>query len=353
MKATILIIEDSQEQLENTDELLKLAGYQTFLAHNGKEGLTLAREHKPDLILCDVVMPELDGYGVLRALENIPELAATPLIFMSVNTERADFRKGMDLGADDYLPKPFNGDELLNIVGARLRKRRLLHHADLKAANGFPGKGEVSAAAQNLDVLLEHKTRKKLKKKELLFLEGNSAMYLYYVCSGKIKSFKSNKEGKEYIADIYGKGDFIGYAALMGDGIQHVSAMAIEDSELCLVPKHDFLQLLSSNTDVALKFACLMSGNYSQAEDKLLKLAYDSARKRVAEALLLVSQKYRTPGNGELAFPLQRENISALSGVSPESVSRNLTDFKTEGLIEPGKGCVRILNLKKLEELKN
>lgn len=74
MNNTILIIEDNKEMRENTDELLELSGYKTFTANNGKEGLKLARKYKPSLILCDIMMPELDGYGVLRALENIPEM---------------------------------------------------------------------------------------------------------------------------------------------------------------------------------------------------------------------------------------------------------------------------------------
>ena len=123
MSASILIIEDSGEIRENTAELLELAGYDVTTAVNGKDGLEQARKIQPDLILCDIMMPELDGYGVLRALENIPELTGTPFIFFTAKSEKSDFRAGMDLGADDYLTKPFTGDDLLRVVSARLKKK--------------------------------------------------------------------------------------------------------------------------------------------------------------------------------------------------------------------------------------
>ena len=122
IKKKILIIEDSSDVLENTAELLELAGYEVFTAKNGKEGLEAARDKKPDLVVCDIMMPELDGYGVLRAFENIPETVGKPFIFMTAKSEKSDIRMGMDLGADDYLTKPFSGDDLIRVIGARLKK---------------------------------------------------------------------------------------------------------------------------------------------------------------------------------------------------------------------------------------
>jgi CRP-like cAMP-binding protein len=139
----------------------------------------------------------------------------------------------------------------------------------------------------------------------------------------------------------------------MEDGQHKESAMAIEDSEVAVIPREEFFQLLYSNSEVAMSFIKLISRNFSDAGEKLLKLAYDSARKRVAEAIIFVSKKYQVEGKDELCFSLLRENISALSGISPESVSRNLTDFKEEKLIETSNGSIKILNLRKLETLKN
>lgn len=112
----ILVIEDNLEMRENIAELLELAGYTVYTAPDGVDGLVQMRELLPDLVLCDIMMPELDGFGVLRAMENLPDLIGTPFVFLTAMAEKDDFRKGMDLGADDYLSKPFKGDELLRVV---------------------------------------------------------------------------------------------------------------------------------------------------------------------------------------------------------------------------------------------
>lgn len=119
---TILVIEDNAEMRGNIAEILELAPYQVVQAVNGKQGVALARQTRPDLILCDIMMPELDGYGVLHILGNDPVLAEIPFLFLSAKAEAADFRFGMNLGADDYLTKPFDDLTLLNAVELRLRK---------------------------------------------------------------------------------------------------------------------------------------------------------------------------------------------------------------------------------------
>lgn len=353
MNNTILIVEDNTDIRENASRLLESAGYKTLTADNGKNGLESARKYMPDLILCDIMMPILDGYGVLRALENIPEMTSVPFIFMTAKTEKADFRKGMDLGADDYLPKPFTGDDLLRVVGARLKKSRLSKKTAETYTDEFTDFENASQVFYDSNILSDHKTIKKLKKKDMLFMEGNSANVLYLVISGKIITYKTNEWGKKYITEIYTEKDFLGYSALFDEGKYKESAIAIENSEIATIPKQEFFQLLQTNKDVAMMFLKLLSNNLSGAEEKLLKLAYDSARKRVAEALIFVSKKYVANDKNESCFPLYRENISSLAGISPESVSRNLTDFKMEKLIETDNGKLKIIDFRKLELLKN
>src|SRR5688500_19068009 len=118
----ILLIEDNLEVRENTVEILSLANYNIVSAENGKIGVELAQKEKPDLIICDIMMPELDGYGVLHILNKKKETAGIPFIFLTAKTEKTDIRKGMNLGADDYLTKPFDDTDLLNAIEARLRK---------------------------------------------------------------------------------------------------------------------------------------------------------------------------------------------------------------------------------------
>src|SRR4051812_9742351 len=122
---TILIIEDNPEIRENTSEILGLAGYEVQTAENGRKGVDLALSKRFDLVICDIMMPELDGYGVLHILSKKPDRADVPFIFLTAKTEKADVRKGMELGADDYLTKPFDDSELLNAVETRLKKHEM------------------------------------------------------------------------------------------------------------------------------------------------------------------------------------------------------------------------------------
>ena len=121
----ILIIEDNPDVRENTAEILELSNYEVITAENGKEGVKLANEILPDLIICDVMMPELDGFGVLRILGQNQLTNHIPFIFLTAKTEKADFRKGMNLGADDYITKPAEPDELHARLRAGKRIRRL------------------------------------------------------------------------------------------------------------------------------------------------------------------------------------------------------------------------------------
>src|SRR4051812_20977154 len=102
----ILLIEDNAGIRENTSEILSLANYSVITAENGKVGVELAQRERPDLIICDIMMPELDGYGVLHILGKKDDTASIPFIFLTAKTEKTDIRKGMNLGADDYLTKP-------------------------------------------------------------------------------------------------------------------------------------------------------------------------------------------------------------------------------------------------------
>lgn len=122
----ILIIEDQPDVRENIDAILELEGYEVMMAEDGEMGIEMATHHHPDLILCDVMMPKLDGFGVVQALRQNPITSTIPLIFLTAKADRLSLRQGMDLGADDYLTKPFTIDELINAVTARLSKQTLI-----------------------------------------------------------------------------------------------------------------------------------------------------------------------------------------------------------------------------------
>ena len=124
---TILLIEDNFEMRENTSEILELAGYKVIATENGKIGVDQAIKHLPNLIICDVMMPELDGYGVLYILSKNSKTAGIPFIFLTAKAEKDDFRKGMNLGADDYITKPFDSEVLLHKIRAILKRNEELN----------------------------------------------------------------------------------------------------------------------------------------------------------------------------------------------------------------------------------
>src|SRR6185369_15422276 len=118
----ILVIEDESEMRRNITALLRYHDYETVEAENGRRGVELARREKPDLILCDVMLPELDGHGVLQAMQTDAALARTPFIFLTARGEKEDVRSGMNLGADDYLTKPVANADLVRAIEARLKR---------------------------------------------------------------------------------------------------------------------------------------------------------------------------------------------------------------------------------------
>ena len=118
----ILVIEDEPEMRRNITALLRYHEYEPIEAENGRAGVALARREKPDLVLCDVMMPELDGHGVLQALQQDDDLALIPFIFLTARGEKEDLRSGMNLGADDYLTKPVANTDLVRAIEARLRR---------------------------------------------------------------------------------------------------------------------------------------------------------------------------------------------------------------------------------------
>ncbi len=149
-KRTILVIEDMPTMREGILEILAYEGYEAIGAPDGVTGIQKARECRPDLILCDVMMPVLNGYETLAAIRSTPGMAITPFIFLTAKSEKADMRHGMELGADDYLTKPFTADELLAAIVSRLDKHELI----VKQADG-----RLDLLRQSLALALPHELR--------------------------------------------------------------------------------------------------------------------------------------------------------------------------------------------------
>jgi len=350
---TILLIEDNKDIRENTAEILELANYKVLTAENGKIGLSLALEHKPDMIICDIMMPVLDGYGVLHVLQKNDALRHIPFIFLSAKSERADQRKGMELGADDYITKPFTDTELLSAMESRFKKLELLQKEVPVGLQGWDMMVESYSGKDALTALKEDRNINRYKKKQVVYSEGNHPGRLYYVIKGKIKTYKSNEDGKELTIGLYGEGEFLGYTALFENEPYKETAEAIEDSELALIPRDDFEALINSNKEVSLKMIRLLANNITERENQLLNLAYNSLRKRVADALITLMKKYRKTEEDPFAIHISREDLANIAGTATESLIRTLSDFRSEKLIDVRDGNIVILNEEKLQSMLN
>lgn len=336
----ILLIEDNEDVRETTAEILELADYDVSTAENGKVGVELAKNQKPDLIICDIMMPDLDGYGVLRILSKNTETANIPFIFLTAKAEKSDMRKGMNMGADDYITKPFEEAELLEAIETRLKRSSDLRKdfkGDLQSLEQFI---DSARGIQDLADLPKDRKTKGFSKKEAIFRENDFANYLYFVVKGKVKCFKTDEYGKELVTDIFSTGDFIGYMSLLEDGDYSETAIAMEATEVAIIPKQDFLSLLQKNRDVANQFIKMLAGNVLEKETRLLQLAYAPVRERVADALLKLMAKE----NDAAKLKISREDLASIVGTAKESLIRMLSEMKKEGLIESEGQSITILD---------
>jgi CRP/FNR family cyclic AMP-dependent transcriptional regulator len=348
----ILIIEDNDSLRENTIEILELSNYEVYGAANGKIGMEMALKIKPDLILCDIMMPVVDGYGLLHMIHHNEELHQTPFIFLSAKAERSDFRKGMELGADDYIAKPFTATELLNAVESRLKKSMIIKE---EIAHGIQGLDDLHQASgqKNWETFIEGRNVQVYRKKQVIYYEGNRPQYLYYVQKGKVKSYKSNDEGKELVTALYQEGDFFGYIAMMEGTSYKDTTEAIEESEVSFIPREEFESLMNRNRNIASKFIRLLAKNVSEKEQQLVNIAYNSLRKKVADALIMIQEKLQKGNNEPEVLKIGRENMAAIAGTATESLIRTLSDFKSQKLIDIRDGNIIILNKDKLKNLLN
>jgi len=349
----VLLIEDNKDVRENTVEILKLANYNVISAKNGKEGVELAQAENPDLIVCDIMMPVLDGYGVLHLLSKNDATSRIPFIFLTAKAERSDLRKGMEMGADDYLTKPFDDIELLNAIESRLKKTDILKKEfskDIQGVNALIS--EVKGIESLVKMSEEHDVRF-YKKKDDIYKEGAFPKGIYYISKGKVKIYQASESGKELITELLKEGDFFGYLSLLQDEKYTSSAAALEDSEIYMVPKEDFFTLLYKNPVISRKFIEILSGNLLQNEKQLVKLAYNSVRKRVAEALVKLSDKYKKAGEQKFSMNISREDLASIVGTATETVIRTLSDYKEEKLIEISGSAITVLSYDKLVAMRN
>ena len=340
MTKTILFIDDNTEMLENTSELLELSNYKVFTASNGKDGIKIAKKENPNLIICDVMMPGLDGYEVLHILSQDPKTQTIPFIFLTAKSGKSDFRKGMNLGADDYLTKPFEEMDLLSTIERKLKK--------------FEQRIGTTHKELNLSELISQAPVKIFKAKEKIFYESEMPSFVFYIVEGEVKSWKIDAYGKELITNIYGKNKFIGYTAVIEETPYEHSASTLKDSKLAAIPKATFLEWINNNQEASSYFLKKMAKALVDTNKKLLTPSYGSLRERVAQALINISNANSnddTKTGVTFTIEYSREDLSNLVGTATESLIRVLKEFKDDKIINIEKRKIEIVDFFALKKI--
>lgn len=342
MKKKILIIEDDKIVRENTAEILQLANYDVITAKDGKAGLEKTQFFKPDLIICDILMPELDGYGVLQIMMRNKSLQRIPVIFMSAKTKHEDIRRGMDLGASDYITKPFEESELLSAVASRLKRKEIMEDI---------GKHETEANTkwriEEIEKAFRHNEAIEYKTGATIYCEGSISNHIFYIKRGEVKTFKINHDGKELITEIFLDKNFFGFTSFLGNKPYVENAEVIKNAEIIRIPKHEFLDLIKSNPQLGLNFIDLITNDLEFIKDHLMHLAYDSVRRKTADAILQLQEKR---GNNK-TIEISRSDLASYLGIAKETLTRTLTDFKEEQLIRTNKNEIHILKRERLQKI--
>lgn len=340
----ILLIEDDVTVRENTAELLELSNYEVVTAPDGKKGVDKAKEEIPDIIVCDIMMPELDGYDVLTRLSEDSETKGIPFIFLSAKTEHKDVRRGMDLGADDYLTKPFEEEDLLSAIESRLAKVEILQAQKRNNNNG--------ETVQNLSAfreMMRNREQISFKAGENIYEEGKSSLHFYMVERGVVKAHKYDSRGKEMITELYKEGDFFGNLSFNKNSAYGEYATALEDSVLYVVSKDELREILKSNSNISMELLQEMGDHLMGVKEQLMEIAYASVRRKTARTILLFAHKIKK--NPLHSIRISRADLAGVAGIASETLIRTLSDFKKEGLIEIEGRNVKLLNAEKLEAI--
>ncbi len=348
----VLLIENDQKMRENTAAILQLANYHVMLAEDGKEGYEKALKELPDIIIGEINTPGLDGYGLLYLLNKNDQLKHVPFIFLTAKTERKYFRKGMEMGADDFITKPFTELELLNAIESILQKKKYLEERAITNRLSNPSFRGINNQ-EALELLTQSGEVRSYNKRQRIYTEGRYPQCLYYLYSGKARAFRTNESGKELTTTLYKPGDFIGYKSLLGETANQESTETLEDCEIGIIKKEDFENLMYSHKSVAQQFVKILANNITEKEDQLIGLAYNSLRKRVADVILRLLEKYQLQEKENFTLHISREDLAQMVGTATESLIRTLSDFKNEKLIETKAGSIKVLDEKKLKQLVN
>lgn len=343
----ILLIEDDTALRENTAELLGFSNYNVVTAANGKIGIEKAKSEQPDIIICDIMMPEVDGYGVLEAVASDETTNHIPFIFLSAKTEHKEVRKGMDLGADDYLTKPFEESELLSAVESRLAKASILSNINYGNSQES-GNEQLDNLNQLKNYFCDEGILRYFKKDETIYNQGDHSNSLFLLLKGVVKTHSINANGKELITSLHKADDFLGFNSF-DDIPYNESATAVEDIEIMELSKRYVKDILKKSQDVSLELMNLLTNDLAAVKEQLLKMAYNSVRNKTAATILQFVDIMDNKNNSSIR--ISRNDLASTAGIAPESLIRTLSEFKKEKLIEIEGRNIRVIDLKTLRSM--
>lgn len=346
----LLLIEDDTILRENTAELLELAGYHVTTASNGVKGVASALQHVPDIIVCDIMMPELDGFGVLERLSKETLTKSVPFIFLSAKTERRDIRKGMDLGADDYLTKPFEEVELLGAIESRLARAAILQElAEDKSARNSSFNTEINSIHELKNHIDDTGTEYHFKQGTQIYKYGDHSNLIFLVQKGVIKTHSLDEQGKELITGIYKEDDFFGFTSFTKNIPYQEYATAMEDCQVAGMAKEELKNILEQNHELALELMQFLAENLLEAKEQLLEMAYGSVRRKTASTIIKFAEKLQKDPQGKLH--ILRSDLASVAGMATETLIRTLSSFKKEGLIQIEDRHIKVLNMEGLSNV--
>ncbi len=347
----ILLIEDDPVLRENTAELLELSEYNVITAPNGKIGIDLAKAHLPNIIVCDIMMPEIDGYGVLEALVNDETTKHIPFIYLSAKTERSDVRKGMDLGADDYITKPFSEDELISAIESRLAKAAILKEARELQSNKNQEDSESGLRTLNdlKNFFDDNGEVFSFEAGETIYQEGQNSNVIYLITKGVVKCHKLDEQGKELITALFKEDDLFGYTSFTENTPYYDTATTIKKTELVGISKNNLKDVLNNNHQVTLELIQLLTDDLSGTKDQLLQMAYSSVNKKTASTILKFAEKLNRKSDD--IIKISRNDLASVAGIATETLIRTMSNFKKQGLIEIEGRSIKILDIEGLKDI--
>lgn len=344
----VLLIEDDIIIREGTVELLELTGdYEIISAPNGKIGIQKALEELPDIIVCDVMMPEVDGYGVFEALSKRTETKFTPFIFLSAKTERKDVRKGMNLGADDYITKPFTEEELITTIESRLAKSSILRELkDIELSEAKKEKEELKTL-NDLKIFFDDNGKTfSYNIDEKIYEEGGNSNYVFLIAKGAVKCYKLNEQGKVLTTSIYKEDDLFGYTLFTKNQPYQETAEAIAPTELIGIKKAELINVLNNNHKVVLDLVDLLTDNLKDVKEQLLDMAYNSVHQKTAATLLKFAEKInRKPDD---LIQVSRHDLANVAGISTETLIRSISKLRKQGIVDIDGRNIKILDIEAL-----